>query len=62
LGSTVNSEYAEPELWQRDGEHSEHADVDADLLRDVGGNGELGCDLGYRLHNGGRNFTGDAEP
>ena len=60
--SKVDAERVEPELWQRDSEYSEDAVVDPDFDRDGGGNGELGCDLGYGLHDRGRNFTRDAEP
>ena len=42
--SAVVGQCSKPELWQRDGEHSDDAIVDADFDGNFAGDGELCCD------------------
>ena len=60
--SAVDGERWESELWQRDGEHGDDADVDADVDWNVAGDGELGCDHRRWLHDRRWYSAGDTEP
>ena len=50
------------ELWQCDGEYGDDAVIDADIDRDVSGDGELCCDHWSWLHDRWEQFSGDTEP
>ena len=60
--SAVDGKHWESEFRQRDGEHGDDADVDADFDWNVAGDSELSCDHWCWLYDRRGQFAGNTEP